>query len=111
MPPFSHDCRRLGERSASTSPATTNLFGSGYAGLGALEAMTAGEKREALGRIEWLIEQVKQRRLSYGKAAELAGVPKARFIQLMGERHVSSIDYDEEELAAEVRGAEEITGR
>ncbi len=62
---------------------------------------------EQTGHIDWLIEQVRKRRLSYGKAAELAGIPKARFIQLMGERHVSSLDYDDADLADEIRAAED----
>ncbi len=77
----------------------------------ALSTLSATDERDDSGRIDWLIEQVKQRRLSYGKAAELAGVPKARFIQRMGRRGVSSLDYDEEDLAGEIRAAEEIAGR
>ncbi|MFS8066605.1 MAG: UPF0175 family protein [Byssovorax sp.] len=79
--------------------------------LSALTAMSTVDKHDPSGRIEWLIEQVKQRRLSYGKAAELSGVPKARFIQMMGARGVSSLDYDEEDLANEARAAQEIAGR
>ena len=64
----------------------------------------------AVERIEWLIDQVKARRLSYGKAAELAGLPKARFVQMMAKRQVSPVDYDEEELAAELRAAADLPG-
>lgn len=79
--------------------------------VSALSAISATDQRADAGRTDWLIEQVKQRRLSYGKAAELAGVPKARFIQMMGQRGVSSLDYDDEDLAAEIRAAEEIASR
>lgn len=50
----------------------------------------------------WLLEQVRQRRLGFGKAAELAGLPVARFLQLMAEHHVSVFDYDVEELEEEL---------
>jgi|GEM_PF-4815245 len=72
----------------------------------ALSVISAADERDTAVRVDWLIEQVRLRRLSYGKAAELAGIPKARFIQLMGERHVSSLDYDEADLVSEIRAAE-----
>lgn len=62
-------------------------------------------------RVLWLIEQVRQRRLGYGKAAELAGVPKAVFIKMMGERRVSPVDYDHDELEEEFRAARELAHR
>ncbi len=52
----------------------------------------------------WLIDQVRQRRLGYAKAAELAGVPQARFVRLLGEHHVSAIDLDHDEIAREIAG-------
>jgi len=52
-------------------------------------------------RLLWLIEQVRDRRLSFQKAAELAGIPQARFVKLLGEHHVSPFDYDDDELARE----------
>jgi predicted HTH domain antitoxin len=58
-------------------------------------------------RLLWLIEQVRQRRLGYGKVAELAGVPKALFIKMMGERRISPFDYDRSELEEEFRAAAE----
>jgi hypothetical protein len=42
------------------------------------------------------------RRLGYGKAAELAGIPLARFLSLMGQHHITPFDYDIEELAREL---------
>jgi predicted HTH domain antitoxin len=54
-------------------------------------------------RLLWLLEEVRARRLGFGKAAELAGLPQARFLDLMGEHHISPFDYDAEELARELR--------
>jgi hypothetical protein len=46
-------------------------------------------------RTLWFLEQVRQRRLGYGNAAELARIPEARFVELMGEHGISPFDYDE----------------
>lgn len=54
-------------------------------------------------RLLWLIEQVRQRRLGHGKAAELSGLPMAKFLKEMGKHGVTPFDYDPEELAAELR--------
>jgi predicted HTH domain antitoxin len=59
-------------------------------------------------RALWLIEQVRERRLGYGKAAELAGIPKAQFVQMMGKRQVSPFDYDPDEIEEEVRAATRV---
>jgi hypothetical protein len=53
-------------------------------------------------RLLWLLEQVRQRRLGYAKAAELAGMPQAAFVRMMGEHHVSPIDLDDDELSREL---------
>lgn len=53
-------------------------------------------------RLLWLIEQVRQRRLGHGKAAELSGLPMARFYKEMGKHGVTPFDYDPEELAEEL---------
>lgn len=52
-------------------------------------------------RVLWLIEQVRERRLGHGKAAELAGLPRAHFLRLMGRHHVSPFDFDADELDEE----------
>ena len=49
----------------------------------------------------WLLEEVRARRLGFGKAAELAGEPVAAFLRLMGEHHISAFDYDDSELDRE----------
>lgn len=53
-------------------------------------------------RVLWLLEQVRQRRLGYGKAAELAAMPVAAFVRLMGKYAISPFDYDPGELEAEL---------
>lgn len=61
-------------------------------------------------RLLWLVDQVRQRRLGYAKAAELAGVPQAAFVQVLGVHHVSPFDLDDEELEREI-AAGTILGR
>jgi predicted HTH domain antitoxin len=60
----------------------------------------AGELRNL-----WLLEEVRARRLGFGKAAELACIPVAQFLVLMGKRNITPFDYDEEELARELQAA------
>lgn len=53
-------------------------------------------------RALWLVEQVRQRRIGFGKAAELSGLPIARFLDLMGEHAVTPFDLDPDEIEREV---------
>ena len=53
-------------------------------------------------RLLWLVEQVRSRRLAHGKAAELAGLARERFLEVMGTHGVSPFDYDSDELAEEL---------
>ena len=53
-------------------------------------------------RLLWLLEEVRSRRLGFGKAAELAGMPLAAFLSIMGRHHITPFDYDAEELAREL---------
>ena len=53
-------------------------------------------------RVLWLVEQVRQRRLGHGKAAEMAKMPRAAFLQVMGKHKVSVFDFDSDELADEL---------
>ena len=73
--------------------------------------------REALGDLDlsqlgaelrqlWAVDQVRRRRLGVGKAAEVAGLPRAAFMQLLGEHGVPVIDYPIEELRDELRSLE-----
>lgn len=70
--------------------------------------------RDVLGDVEvsqlsvelrrlWVVEQVRQRRLGVGKAAEVAEMPRAAFMQLLGEHGVPVIDYPVEDLQGELR--------
>lgn len=54
-------------------------------------------------RLLWLIEEVRGRRLGAGKGAELAGVPRAAFMQLLGDHGVPVIDYTVEDLERELQ--------
>lgn len=53
-------------------------------------------------RLLWLLEEVRSRRLGFGKAAELAGLPFAQFLLLMGKHYITPFDYDEDELTREL---------
>ncbi len=53
-------------------------------------------------RLLWLLDQVRQRRLGYAKAAELAEMPQAAFVRLMGEHRISPFDLDDDELGREM---------
>lgn len=53
-------------------------------------------------RLLWFLELVRQRRLGFGKAAELAQVPLARFLELMGEHQITPFDYDPEDIEQEL---------
>ena len=53
-------------------------------------------------RLLWLLEEVRSRRLGFGKAAELAGIPLAEFLLAMRKHHVTPFDYDSDELAREL---------
>jgi predicted HTH domain antitoxin len=53
-------------------------------------------------RVLWLLEQVRQRRIGYGKAAELAEVPVAKFLRLMGKYAITPFDFDPDELEEEL---------
>ena len=62
---------------------------------------SAQEVSQEMRRL-WLLEEVRSRRLGFGKAAELAGVPVATFLHLMGEHHIDAFDYDDSELDREL---------
>lgn len=53
-------------------------------------------------RLLWIIEEVRQHGLSVGKGAELANLPRAAFMRLLGEHGVPVIDYSVEELDREI---------
>ena len=50
----------------------------------------------------WIIEQVRLQRIGVGKGAELAGLPRAAFMQALGVHGVPVIDYAPSDLQREV---------
>lgn len=66
--------------------------------LGDVEVSQLGVELRRL----WAVEQVRRRRLGVGKAAEVAGMPRAAFMQLLGEHGVPVIDYPVEDLREEL---------
>lgn len=65
----------------------------------------AQNDQRALGaqlRALWAIEQVRLQRCGVGKGAELADMPRAAFMQLLGEHGVPVIDYSVEDLHEEL---------
>ena len=56
----------------------------------------------------WLVDQVRQRRLGYAKAAELGGMAQAAFVQVLGVHHVSPFDLDDDELTREIDAGQEL---
>lgn len=59
----------------------------------------------ALGRelrLLWIIEEVRQHRIGVGRAAELAELPRAAFMRVLGQHGVPVIDYDAEDLEREL---------
>ena len=50
----------------------------------------------------WAIEQVRRRRFGVGKGAEIAEMPRAAFMRLLGEHGVPVIDYPASDLSAEL---------
>lgn len=53
-------------------------------------------------RVLWAVEQVRQRRLGVGRAAEIASMPRAAFMRLLGEHGVPVIDYPVADLQREI---------
>ena len=59
-------------------------------------------------RLLWLVELVRERRLAYGKAADLAEMTKADFVRLMATHRVSPVDYDPDQLERELQAAADL---
>lgn len=53
-------------------------------------------------KLLWLLEAVRARQIGYGKAAELAEIPLAQFLTLMGQYRITPFDYEQEELEQEL---------
>jgi predicted HTH domain antitoxin len=54
-------------------------------------------------RLLWIVEQVRLHRVGVGKAAELANMPRAAFMRVLGEHGVPVIDYAPGDLEEELR--------
>lgn len=70
-----------------------------------LAALKLGVQDLARGmRLLAAIAFFQEKRLSLGKAAELAGVNRLEFMETLARRGVVVFDYDESELATELKG-------
>lgn len=54
-------------------------------------------------RLLWIIEEVRRQRIGAGKGAELAEMPRAAFMRILGEHGVPVIDYSIDDLDRELR--------
>lgn len=65
-------------------------------------AQADAEQLSAELRALWAVDQVRRGRCGVGKGAELAKMPRAAFMTLLGEHGVPVIDYDEADLRQEL---------
>lgn len=63
------------------------------------DAARIGSELRAL----WAVELVRQRRCGVGKGAEIADLPRAAFMRMLGEHGVPVIDYAVDDLREELR--------
>jgi predicted HTH domain antitoxin len=59
-------------------------------------------------RLLWIIDRVRAGRISVGKGAELAGMDRWSFMQMMGEHGVPVIAYSAEDLRKDVATLESL---
>ena len=60
--------------------------------------------------LEWMVLSLYQEeRISSGKAAQLLGINRLEFIELLQEKGFAYIDYSEEELAHELASVEALS--
>jgi predicted HTH domain antitoxin len=67
-----------------------------------LAVQTTPEEFEAQVRLMAALKMFELGKLSSGKAAQLAGMPRAEFFEMCGRYRVSIFNYDEQELATEL---------
>lgn len=67
----------------------------------ATDATALGAELRAL----WAVEQVRLKRVGVGKGAELAGLPRAAFMRLLGIHGLPVIDHPIDDLLAELASA------
>ncbi|MCX7856023.1 MAG: UPF0175 family protein [Anaerolineae bacterium] len=65
------------------------------------------QEMEREAQVWFALELFRQRKVSAGKAAELAGVSLAEFMDISRRRGVEWVSYTDEELEAEIQGARE----
>jgi predicted HTH domain antitoxin len=70
--------------------------------LGALRQDAAGFGREL--RLAAAVKWYEQRRISQGRAAEVAGLSRDEFIEALGRYGVSPFQYDADEVVREATG-------
>lgn len=71
------------------------------------EAQSVEETASEL-RLLWILDQVRRHNISQGRGAELAGMPRADFMDLMCEHGIAVIDLSPDELDAEVEMLEHL---
>jgi predicted HTH domain antitoxin len=54
-------------------------------------------------RLLWVLDHVRQHAVSAGRGAAMAGLPTGAFLTLMAQHGIPAFDYDEAELASELR--------
>lgn len=62
---------------------------------------------EEIKRI-YLFDLFSKRKISSGKAAEILGMTKAKFIDLLGENDISYFDYSEDEWIDEMKTVDKL---
>ena len=54
-------------------------------------------------KLLWLVNQVRLQRLSYPKAARIAGLPVASFLRVLGDHKVGPLEVPPEELDRQIQ--------
>ncbi len=60
-------------------------------------------------RLAAAIAYFQEKKLSLGKAAQLAGCNRLDFLDLLADRGIVAFDYDESFVASELKGADYLT--
>ena len=63
---------------------------------------TTRQELEAQIRLMAALKMFELGKLSSGKAAQLAGISRVEFFEMCGRYHVSIVNYDADEIAAEL---------
>jgi predicted HTH domain antitoxin len=78
-----------------------------------VDAVPTLDSAQVAGRLTllWILDQVRQGRLSSGRGAELAQVPRYDFMVLMGKHGIPILGYDEEDFNDEIRTLRRLAGQ